>query len=104
MKRNLGLRYTLIDQYGSRAVIEGQELDRAAEHWGLQRTLESFFDDIAWTKCPSCATTLEDAIETGLMGCPACYEFIYPEYRTKISKIMETSPNSGHTSGPNQVS
>ena len=104
MRKKLDLRFTLVDQYGSRAVVEGQELDRVTEHWGLQRIIEAFYDDIPTSICPACKTSLQDALETGLMGCPACYEFIYPEYLAKIEKNPQTSPNSGSSPGSNQVS
>ena len=85
MKNQSDLRFTFSDQYGSRVVIEGHELDRVTEYWGLQRILQSCYDDVDASQCPSCGTTLARAIETGLMGCPACYNFIYPNFLVQTS-------------------
>lgn len=104
MQNRRELRYTLVDQFGSRAVLEGDELDRTIEHWGLQKLLETCYDDLPTDSCPACNTTLINALETGLMGCPACYTFIYPHYKAALrSKGLDSNP-SQTSPDSNQVS
>jgi protein-arginine kinase activator protein McsA len=104
MQNRRELRYTLMDQFGSRAVIESDDLDRTVENWGFQKFLENCYDSEPTSSCPACGTTLTNALASGLMGCPACYAFIYPQYQEALRAKGLDSNLSQSSLDSNQVS
>lgn len=98
------LRYTVSDQFGSRAVVEKSELDRVVGNWGMQKLLADCYDSEPYQECPACDTKLAEAVATGLMGCPACYTFVYPQYQAAIRSKGLDSNLSQQSPDPNQVS
>ncbi|MBX3114907.1 MAG: hypothetical protein KF836_10110 [Fimbriimonadaceae bacterium] len=75
----------VIDSHGYRTVVPISDLDRTVEITGAGKLIANLFGTEQSAKCPACGQTLEDAKESGLMGCAACYEFIYPFYASWIS-------------------
>jgi len=75
----------VIDAHGYRTVTLLGDLDRTVEITGLSKFVSQLYGSDSADACPACRHTLEEAKSSGLMGCAACYEFIYPLYASWIS-------------------
>ena len=50
-------------------------------------------------RCPTCGTSFEEVIRTGMMGCADCYDAFYEKLRPSLARIHGKAVHTGKLGG-----
>ena len=73
--------------------------------FNISNMLENFFPEFTRAlpsrdeseRCPTCGTSFEEVIHTGMMGCADCYNVFYEKLRPSLSRIHGRATHVGKT-------
>ncbi len=73
--------------------------------FNISNMLANFFPEFSYSlpsadeseRCPTCGTSFEEVIRTGMMGCADCYESFYEKLRPSLARIHGKAVHSGKT-------